>query len=267
MKVQNKVVVVTGGGSGIGQQLVLTLLERGATVAAVDINVGGLEATRNLAGGRAEKLSLHQTDISSREAVAQLVAEVIQHHGHVDCVINNAGIIHPFKPLIELDYGLIERIFNVNLYGVINVTKAFLPLLVERPVAHIVNVSSMGGLFAFPGQSVYGASKAAVKLISEGLLTELRGTSVGITVVYPGAIATDITKNCGAHDKKFDRAQKLYGGTPPRIAAQRIVDGIEHNRFRILIGIDARILAVLYRLFPKLAILLVDKGMKLATAE
>jgi len=267
MKVQNKVVVVTGGGSGLGQQLVLSLLERGAGVAAADINLSGLEATKNLAGHFSGKLSLHQTDISSRESVAQLVTDIIQHHGCVDAVINNAGIIHPFKPLVELDDGLIERIINVNLYGVINVIKAFLPLLIERPDAHIVNVSSMGGIFAFPGQSIYGASKAAVKLISEGLLTELHGTSVGVTVVYPGALATDITKNCGAHDKKFDRAQKIYGGTPPKVAAQRIIDGIETKRFRVLIGIDAKVLTILYRIFPRLAILLVDKGMKLATAE
>jgi len=267
MKVQNKIAVVTGGGSGLGQQLVLILLERGATVAAVDINLSGLEATKNLAGNFSSRLSVHQTDISCRDSVSQLVRDVIQHHGTVDCVINNAGIIHPFKPIMELDNGLIERIFNVNLYGVINIIKSFLPLLIERPEAHIVNVSSMGGIFAFPGQSIYGASKAAVKLIAEGLLTELRGTNVGVTVVYPGALATDITKNCGAYDKKFDKAQKIYGGTPPKVAAQRIIDGIEKNKFRVLIGVDARVLTILYRIFPKLAILLVDKGMRLATAE
>jgi short-subunit dehydrogenase len=268
MKVQNKVIVVTGGGGGIGQQLVLNLLERGASVAAVDINVNGLNATKALAGHLSSKLSLHQADISNRESVAQLATEVTSHHGCVDGVINNAGIIHPFKPVNELDHGLIERIINVNLYGVINVTKVFLPLLLERPAAHIANVSSMGGLFAFPNQSIYGASKAAVKLLTEGLFTELRGTNVGVTVIYPGAIATDITKNCGAHSEKFDRIQKqIYGGTSPQTAARCIVDGIERNRFRVIIGVDAKILSFLYRIAPRLTILLVGKIMKMAMSD
>lgn len=267
MKVQGKVVVVTGAGSGIGQQLVLTLLQRGAAVAAVDINASGLDATGKLAGQVQNRLSLHQADISSRESVARLARDVVHFHGHVDGVINNAGIIHPFRPILELDDELIERVVNVNLFGVINIIKAFLPLLLERPVAHIANVSSMGGLFAFPNQSIYGASKAAVKLVSEGLLTELRGSRVGVTVVYPGAIATDITRNCGAHNEKFDKVQKIYAGTLPRVAAQAIVDGIESGRFRVSIGIDARILSVFYRLFPRLTILLVDKVMRIVMAD
>jgi len=268
MKVQNKVIVVTGGGGGIGQQLVINLLEQGASVAAVDINMNGLNTTKALAGHFSSKLSLHQADISNRESVAQLATEVSSHHGCVDGIINNAGIIHPFKPVNELDHGLIERIINVNLYGVINITKVFLPLLLERPAAHIANVSSMGGLFAFPNQSIYGASKAAVKLITEGLFVELRGTSVGVTVVYPGAIATDITKNCDAHSEKFDRIQKkIYGGTSSQAAARCIVDGIEKNRFRVIIGIDAKILSFLYRISPRLTILLMGKIMKMAMSD
>jgi len=268
MKVKNKVIVVTGAAGGIGQQLVLVLLNKGASVAAVDVNLDALNETQKLAGTSAGKLSLHKTDISNRESVAGLVDEVIRQHGHVDAIINNAGIIHPFKPVNELDYGVIERIINVNFYGVINITKEFLPLLLERPEAHIANVSSMGGLFAFPNQSVYGASKAAVKLITEGLFTELRGTHVGVTVIYPGAIATNITKNCGAHNEKFDRIQKkIYGGTSPQVAARCIVDGIEKNQFSVVIGIDAKILSFLYRLFPKFAILMMGKIMKIAMAD
>lgn len=267
MKVYSKIFVVTGGGNGIGQQIVLGLLNRGAAVAAVDINMNGLNATRNHAGSLAGKLSLHQTDISNRESVAQLVAEVIGHHGCIDGIINNAGIIHPFKPINELDYGVIERVVNVNLYGVINITKAFLPLLLDRPEAHIVNVSSMGGILAFPNQSIYGASKAAVKVISEGLLTELRDTNVGVTVVYPGAIGTDITKNCGAHDEKFDKVQRMYGGTPPQTAARRIIDAVESGRFKVFIGIDAMILNVLYRISPKLTVLLLGRIMKMVMSD
>jgi short-subunit dehydrogenase len=192
-----------------------------------------------------------------------LVENVVQQHGHVDGVINNAGIIHPFIPFDELDYKTIERVINVNLYGVINIIKQFLPVLSQQPEAHITNVSSMGGLFAFPNQGVYGASKAAVKVISEGLLTELRGKNIGVSVVYPGAIATDITKNCGAHNEKIDRAKKILKGTSPVTAARCIVDGMEKNRFQIFIGIDVKILAVLYKFFPKSTIVLIGKIMKI----
>lgn len=262
MKVHNKVIVVTGGGSGIGQQLVINLLEKGASIAAVDINMNGLNVTKDLAGHFSSKLSLHQVDISNRESVAQLAADVTGQHGCVDGIINNAGIIHPFVSIGTLDHELIERVINVNLYGVINLTKAFLPQLLERPEAHIANVSSMGGIFAFPHQSIYGASKAAVKVFTEGLFTELRGTNVGVTVVYPGAIDTDITKNCAAHSDKFDKVKEFYSGTSPRGAAQCIVDGIENNRFRVFIGIDAKILNILYRICPTPTILLLDRIMK-----
>ncbi len=267
MKVHNKVIVVTGGGNGIGQQLVLNLLEKNAVVAAVDINLDGLVETKALAGALASKLSLHQTDISNGESVSRLVEEVISLHGCVDAIINNAGVIHPFNSVLELDYSVIERMINVNYYGVINITKGFLPLLLKRPVAHIANVSSMGGLFAFPNQTFYGASKAAVKLFSEGLYVELRGTSVGVTMVSPGAINTNITKNCGAHNEKIEKFSQLYKGTPAKTAARCIIAGIEKNKFNVLIGIDAKILSFLYRLSPRLTIVLVGTVMKMAILD
>lgn len=169
MKVRNKVILVTGGGSGIGQQLVLNLLLRGATVAAADINENGLNQTRLLAGALADRLSLHKTDISDRGAVKALADDFIGRHGHVDGIINNAGIIHRFEPVSELGFDVIDRIINVNLHGVFNITKAFLPHLKTRPEALIANISSMGGLFAFPNQTIYGASKAAVKLFTAAI--------------------------------------------------------------------------------------------------
>lgn len=269
MLLQGKVIVVTGAGSGIGQQIALLLLERGATVAAVDINSDGLQQTNMLADHHAvlNRVSLHTVDISNRQSVERLAVEVIQCHGCVDGIINNAGIIHPFIAINNLSYEMIDRVINVNLYGVVYFIKTFLPLLLERPEGHVTNISSMGGLFAFPNQSIYGASKAAVKVISEGLLTELNGTNVGVTVVYPGAIATDITKNCGAHNEKFDKAQKIYGGTPPKIAALRIVDAIESKKSRVLIGPDAVAMSILYRLFPHQTVKLVHKIMNLVISD
>ena len=122
---------------------------------------------------------------------------MIATHGVVDGLINVAGIIQPFVKLNDLDYEVIERVINVNLYGTIHMVKAFLPHLLERPVAHVANVSSMGGFLPVPGQTIYGASKAAVKLMTEGLYAELLDTNVGVSVIFPGAVATEITSNSG----------------------------------------------------------------------
>lgn len=267
MKLAGKVVVVTGGGNGIGQQIVLTLLRKGARVAAVDINVDALQETQTQAGALASQLTLHQTDIADRDAVAQLAAEVVRQHSCVDVIINNAGVIHPFKPVHALDVGVIDKVIKVNLFGVINMTKAFLPLLLERPVAHIVNISSMGGLFAFPKQTLYGATKAAVKLLSEGLYSELRKTKVGVTVVFPGAVKTNITKNCDAHPVKLDRFSHLRYGTSAATAARRIVEAVEKNRFSVHIGADAKILGVLYRLFPRWTVVMLGRLMDIAMPD
>lgn len=267
MKLSGKVVVVTGGGNGIGQQIVLTLLGKGARVAAVDINAAALQETQAQAGTLASQLTLHQTDISDRDAVTQLVAEVVRQHHCVDVLINNAGIIHPFKPVHALEVGVIDKVIKVNLFGVINMTKAFLPQLLERPVAHIVNVSSMGGLFAFPKQTLYGATKAAVKLISEGLYSELRKTNVGVTVVFPGAVKTDITRNCDAHPVKLDRFSHLRYGSSAATAARRIVSAIEKNRFSVHIGADAIILGFLYRVFPRWTVMVLGRLMDIVLPD
>ena len=168
MKVNGKVWVVTGGGNGMGRELVLQLLRKGARVAAVDVRPEGLVETAAMAAA-GDRLSTHVVDITDRDAVDGLPEQVVAAHGTVDGILNNAGIIQPFVPVAVLDRSAIERVLDVNLMGTLNMVKAFLPALLERPEAHIANVSSMGGFFPFPGQTVYGASKAAVKLLTEGL--------------------------------------------------------------------------------------------------
>jgi NAD(P)-dependent dehydrogenase (short-subunit alcohol dehydrogenase family) len=192
MKVKEKVIVVTGGGSGMGRELVLLLLQKGARIAAVDINPDTLQETVSLALNSKDRVSTHVTNITDKNAVEALPDQVIAAHGAVDGLINNAGIIQPFVRINDQDYDAINRVLNVNLYGLIYMTKAFLPYLLKRPEAHIVNTSSMGGFLPVPGQTIYGASKAAVKLLTEGLNSELLDTSVRVTVVFPGAIATNI---------------------------------------------------------------------------
>ena len=163
MKVMIKVVVVTGGGSGIGRALVHLLVNRGARVAAVDINEKTLKETVELAGPNKDKISTHIVNVADRQAVEALPQQVIDAHGTVDAIINNAGIIQPFVRLNDLPYDAIERVLKVNLYSVIYMIKSFLPHLLARPESHIVDLSSMGGFFPVPGQTLYGASKAPVK--------------------------------------------------------------------------------------------------------
>ena len=186
MKVADKVFVVTGAGSGIGKALVEVLLEKNAKIAAVDIHEETLQQLKQSVGEKADRISTHTLDISDKQAVEQLPDKIIEAHGYVDAVINNAGIIQPFVKINDLDYKSIEKVMNINFYGTLYMTKSFLPHLLSRPEAHIVNVSSMGGFLPVPGQSVYGASKAAVKLLTEGLYAELIDTNVNVSVVFPG---------------------------------------------------------------------------------
>jgi short-subunit dehydrogenase len=265
MKVQNKVIVVTGGGNGIGRELVLALLERGASVAAVDINEAALQGTLEKAGDKKDRLSTHVLDITDKAAVEALPEKIIARHGSVDGLINNAGIIQPFVKLNELGYEAIERVMNINLTGLLYMTKAFLPTLLKRPEGHIVNVSSMGGFLPVPGQTVYGASKAAVKLLTEGLYAELMNTNVKVTVVFPGAIGTNISVNSGVSapsQSASESKSSSFKTLAPEKAAQIIIEGMEKNKFRVLVGPDARMMDLMYRLNPRNATQLISKQMQ-----
>jgi short-subunit dehydrogenase len=262
MKAQGKVIVVTGGGSGMGRELTLKLLQKGASVAAVDINESTLEETARLAGEQNSRLSLHTVNITNQEATASLPETVIARHGAVDGLINNAGIIQPFVRFNELQDRDIERILNVNFWGVIHMTRAFLPFLLKRPEAHIVNTSSMGGFLPVPGQTIYGASKAAVKLFTEGLHSELLATQVHVTVVFPGAIATNITVNSGVSMQIPSADVSKIKMTSASDAAAMIIDGMEKNKYRVLVGSDAKMMDFLYRLMPERAARLIYTQMK-----
>lgn len=262
MRFDDKVIVVTGGGNGIGRQVVLELLRRGARVAAVDIRQASLDETVGLADSD-HGLSTHVLDITDRDATAELVGKVIAEHGAVDGVINVAGIIQPFVKLNDLDYEAIERVIDVNLYGTIHVVKAFLPHLLERPVAHLANVSSMGGFLPVPGQTIYGASKAAVKLMTEGLYAELLETNVAVTVVMPGAVSTDITANSGVDVPGGAAEQESsYRTTSPEDAARIILDGMEEDKLHIYVGRDSRMMNLANRVAPKRSTHMIYRQMK-----
>jgi len=261
MDISGKVFVVTGGGNGIGREVVLALLEKGARVAALDLSEEGLESTAVLADV-GERLTTHAVDITDRAVVEELPHLVATAHGAVDGLVNVAGIIHKFKPISELTFEEIERVMAVNFWGTVNTVKAFLPSLLARPEGSIVDVSSMGALVPFPGQSAYGASKAAVKLFTEGLYAELRGTRVAVTLVFPGAIGTNIAGNSGV-----DMGALASGGAGAKMttavsAGAQIVEAIENGSYKVRIGGDAKMLDRMSRLMPQRATGIVADQMK-----
>lgn len=263
MNIQNKTFVVTGAGGGIGGELVASLVARGARVAALDLKEEPLQALVSRLGEAGKNISTHALNIADRDAVAALPDAVIKAHGGVDGLINCAGIVQPFVKINELDYDVIERVMNVNFYGTLYMTKAFLPHLLERPEGYIANVSSMGGFLPVPGQSVYGASKAAVKLMTEGLFAELLNTNVHVSIVFPGATKTEITKNSGvAAPAAAGDAAKNFPMLSAHEAAEIIVRGIETNQPQIFTGKDSRMMNKLYRLNPVYATKLIAKQMK-----
>jgi short-subunit dehydrogenase len=256
MKTYGKVIVVTGAGSGIGKELVLQLLKKDASVAAVDLNPVSLNELVAIASNG--RLATFVCDISQRTEVEHLSEKVLEHFGAVDGIINNAGIIQPFVKVNDLSFETIEKVMQVNFYGSLYMIKTFLPHLLTRSEGHIVNISSMGGFLPVPGQSVYGASKAALKLLTEGLYAELLDTHVRVTIVFPGAIDTNIVQNSGVEMEKPDPSTMLSATA----AAQQIIDAMGKNKFRSLVGKDAQFLDRIYRLMPKQAVHMITRKMK-----
>ncbi len=245
--------MVTGGGSGIGRDLVLQLLNKNARVAATDVHEQSLQETAKLAGDEAKRLSLHVFDLADKEKIYALPAEVIKIHGTVDGIINNAGIIQPFVSVGELSQEVAETLFQVNFFATFHMIKAFLPHLLKRQQSHIVNVCSMGGFIPFPGQTLYGASKAAMKMLTEGLNSELKNTQVQVTLVLPGAVNTNIMQNSGVNFSTIPHRDMANRIMQADVAAKKIISAVEKNRFRVFVGSDARFMDILYRLMPTYA--------------
>lgn len=259
---EGKVIVLTGAGSGIGRELALRLLSKGAQIAGVDLNAASIAETKSLAGRKSSEFEAIIADITDRNAVEELPELVRARFGTVDAVINNAGIIQPFLPLIDLDYPTIDRLLSVNLLGTLYVLKSFVPHLIARSEAHIVNISSMGGFVPVPGQTIYCAAKAGVKLMSEGLASELLNTNVRVTVVFPGAVATNIAGNSGIEARSdTSRENGRVKPLPASKAAEIIVAAIERNAHHVYIGRDASTMSILSRINPSFAARAIAKRM------
>jgi butyryl-CoA dehydrogenase len=250
----NAVVVITGAGSGIGRALARELAARGAELALADVNSAALEETRGLLGNA--KAATYKVDVGDAASVEGFARKVRQDFGRATILINNAGVAL-YGTFEELALAEFEWLFRINFWGVIHGCKFFLPLLKEQKEARIVNISSVFGLIAPPGQTAYGASKYAIRGFSESLREELRGSGVAVTCVHPAGISTNIAVNAragAATDPRgqaearelFDRVARIT----PEEAARTIVQGTLNNKDRILIGADAYRMDRMARLFP-----------------
>lgn len=263
MEIKDKVFVVTGGGNGIGRGVVLHLLRHGASVYALDISEQGLVETKQLAEKNADRLAYEICDVTNREHIESLPAHVIKKFKQVDGMINVAGIIQPFVKFEDLTYDRIEKIFNINFYGTLYMTKTFLPVLLKnQTTSSIINIGSMAGFVPYPRQSIYGASKAAVKMLTESLYAETKNTNVKVGIVFPGAVATNITKNSGVEmtAKKNVKAKPMKMLTVDE-TAEIILNAIRKEKYKVFAGKDSKTMDIFYRIAPKKAIHTISKAL------
>ncbi|MBV9749462.1 MAG: SDR family NAD(P)-dependent oxidoreductase [Acetobacteraceae bacterium] len=249
------VAVITGAASGIGAALAQAMAACGCNLALADVNAPGLEDVAERARSRGVHVSEHQLDVADADAVAALPDAVLAEHGRVSVLVNNAGVAlgGRFEKVSAEDF---EWLFSINFWGVVRMTRAFLPLLRREDAAQIVNLSSVFGIVAPPGQVAYAASKFAVRGFSEALRHELQDSPIGVTIVHPGGVRTAIdtsARRSGMTDAEIAVAAKVSEKLlrlPPEAAAERIIRGIERREKRVLVGRDARQIAVLQRVFP-----------------
>ncbi len=256
MKLDNKIALITGAGSGIGRALAQNLSEKGCHLALVDIHPESLATTVNMVEGNKVNVSQHVTDVTDRKALTKLVEEVIGFHSGLHVLINNAGIAAG-GTFIQLSETNFNKVMDVNFHAVVNLTRVVLPELLKQTEARIVNISSLFGLISPPEQTAYCASKFAVRGFSNALRFELEGSHVGVSVVHPGGINTNIAQSAIVPDdisneeieQRKEEEDKLLT-MPPRKAAEIIIKGIEKNKPRILVGTDAKVISWLERLMP-----------------
>ena len=248
-----KVAAVTGAGSGIGQALAIELARSGASVAISDVDTEGLAVTEERLKAIGAPAKADRLDVTEREAFELYADAVKEHFGKVNQIYNNAGIA--FAGDIEVSqFKDIEKVMDVDFWGVVNGTKVFLPHLIESGDGHVINISSVFGLFSVPGQAAYNAAKFAVRGFTEALRQEMEVAKhpVKVTTVHPGGIKTNIVRNMTAVDT-VDKDQlrqtfdKKLANTSPEKAARIILDGVRKNRARVLVGPDAKALDLIVR--------------------
>lgn len=257
----NRVVAITGAGSGIGRSLAITLANEGAKLALSDVNKQGLQETVAKCSALGAEVISAPVDVSKREQVEQWAESVIDHYGRANVIINNAGVA--LNSSVEhTSYENFEWLMGINFWGVVHGTKAFLPYIQKADWGHIVNISSLFGLIAIPNQSAYNAAKFAVRGFTESLHMEmeLSNYNVGVSCVHPGGIKTNIAnaarhgESVGMTGKSADDMTREFNErlarTTPDQAAKIIIDGIKNNTPRVLVGMDAVALDRMQRVVP-----------------
>lgn len=242
---KNKVVVITGAGSGIGQALAIAFAERGARLALNDYNEDALKKTVRLLG--VETIVLTDVfDVSNKEAMFDFATKVLEHYKQVDIMINNAGVALGSWTADEVSLEDYEWIVNINMWSVVYGSLAFLPHLRQQKESSLVNVSSLFGLFGVPRQVPYSMCKFAVSGFSEGLYIEerMQETGVAISCVYPGGTKTNLSKNLRGNSQQIKTIKKFEKvlANPPQTAAEAIIKGIRKKEFKIVVGTDAKII-------------------------
>ena len=268
-----KVAAITGAGSGIGQATAIALAREGCHLALSDISEQSLEGTVERLAGYPVRISTHLVDVSDRDAVYRYADDTVSEHGKVNIIMNNAGV-GLGETVENMSYDNFEWLMNINFWGVVYGTKAFLPYLKQSGEGHIVNVSSVFGLIGVPTQSAYNAAKFAVRGFTESLRMELEteGDNISCTSVHPGGIKTniarsarmkgDMSKYTGTKGDPRENFEKLFRTTPEE-AASTIIKGVRANKRRVLIGSDAVAIDTMQRLLPTMYQRLMVSGQKM----
>ena len=271
---KDKVAVITGAGSGMGRYLAILLAKDGADIVACDVNKETLDETVEMLRKHNVSVSSHLLDVADKEAIEALPQKVVDQHGKVDLIFNNAGVStgKHFKDMEEENW---DWVMDINLHGVINSTRAFIPHLKDRPEAAIINTSSIFGMVAVPGQTVYHATKFAVRGFTESLALEMAETNENLQIhcVHPGHVGTNIVANSRMDEESYKESLEQEnnssiftrnrpatieemaesfkeGGMHPSKAAQIILNGVKKKKRRIFIGLDSKLLELSQRIFP-----------------
>jgi NAD(P)-dependent dehydrogenase (short-subunit alcohol dehydrogenase family) len=248
--VYDKVVAVTGAAAGLGRALALQLAARGAHLAIADVDSTRLDETANQLAMYGGRVTTHVVDVRKRDAVYAYASETERAHGGADIIINNAGLCVRSR-IDEVSDADFELVVDVNLWGVVHGTRAFLPLLRKRPEGHIVNISSINAMVPFARCGPYNVAKSAVLGFSETLSQELHGSSIAVTCVHPGGIRTDFVRNTKGATAGDIALFHRTASTRPDVAAAAIVAAIGQNAPQVFVGLDAKMMALAKRLLPR----------------
>ena len=258
-RLQGRVAAITGAGSGIGRALASVLAEHGCNLALSDVNEDGLSETARALEASGVRVSTRRVDVADREAVEAWASEVEREHGAAHMIFNNAGVA-VMASLRRVDYDDFHWLMNINFWGVVHGTRAFLPILAQQDEAHIVNISSVFGIIAAPLNGTYNATKFAVRGYTEALRIELQldGLPIGVTCVHPGGIKTNIARAsrrrpadlAGGEQETIDQFEKTLARTTPDACARAIVRAVRRNAPRVLVGADAKLIDKIQRLLP-----------------